>query len=277
MRTLDIAQEPTLAHDVTGTLMVPVDPRQPSGAAAEVARVLAAQASFDVELVSAVPPGCDDATVQRELRLRAREGDGGAPVRWFSLGDIDPAEGILDRASDGAATLLCLDTHARGAAAEMAFGSVSERVVRAAPVPVVACGPHVAAEPRYTRLLVGLDGSAQAEHALETAYSLALLLGAEVALREVLPPDVTMPDDVRETAYLSRVRQDAPVPILDYDTVHDRRPARALAEAAAEHPGTLLVVGTQGRSGFRRLRLGSVALDAVRHAGCPVVVVPPTA
>jgi nucleotide-binding universal stress UspA family protein len=35
----------------------------------------------------------------------------------------------------------------------------------------------------------------------------------------------------------------------------------------------LIVIGTRGRSGFRKLLLGSVASDTVMYAHCPVLVV----
>jgi nucleotide-binding universal stress UspA family protein len=35
----------------------------------------------------------------------------------------------------------------------------------------------------------------------------------------------------------------------------------------------LIVIGTRGRSGFKRLLLGSVASDTVMYAHCPVLVV----
>lgn len=64
-------------------------------------------------------------------------------------------------------------------------------------------------------------------------------------------------------------------------------PGRAVAEAACGDPATeivrfvqrngcdLIVMGTHGRSGIRRLVLGSVAETVVRHAPCSVLVVRP--
>lgn len=50
-------------------------------------------------------------------------------------------------------------------------------------------------------------------------------------------------------------------------------PADAILDAAAQHSAELIVVGTHGRSGFRRLTLGSVAESVVRRASCSVLVV----
>lgn len=46
-----------------------------------------------------------------------------------------------------------------------------------------------------------------------------------------------------------------------------------IVRAAAELDADLIVVGTHGRTGVRRLLLGSVAESVVQHAGCAVMVV----
>jgi nucleotide-binding universal stress UspA family protein len=50
-----------------------------------------------------------------------------------------------------------------------------------------------------------------------------------------------------------------------------------LAEAIDEKQPDLLVLGTRGRSGLRKLVLGSVAESAFKHAPCPVMTVGPQA
>ena len=51
-------------------------------------------------------------------------------------------------------------------------------------------------------------------------------------------------------------------------------PATELVALAHRTRAGLLVVGTHGRHGWERLRLGSVAEGVVRDAPCPVLVVP---
>jgi len=48
----------------------------------------------------------------------------------------------------------------------------------------------------------------------------------------------------------------------------------AIYEAAAKQGADLIIISTHGRTGFRRAFIGSVAEGTVRHAPCPVLVVP---
>ena len=50
-------------------------------------------------------------------------------------------------------------------------------------------------------------------------------------------------------------------------------PASAILSAAKELPAQLLVIGTHGRTGLRRLALGNVAEAVVRQAPCSILVV----
>ena len=56
-----------------------------------------------------------------------------------------------------------------------------------------------------------------------------------------------------------------------------RNPAGRILECAASLPADLIVLGTQGRSGFERFVLCSVTEKVLRKANCPVLTVPPPA
>jgi universal stress protein A len=72
-------------------------------------------------------------------------------------------------------------------------------------------------------------------------------------------------------AFLKRVDFDG-VPV-DASAVAGYCPD-AIYEAAAKEHADLIIMSTHGRTGFRRAVIGSVAEGTVRHARCPVVVVP---
>jgi nucleotide-binding universal stress UspA family protein len=61
---------------------------------------------------------------------------------------------------------------------------------------------------------------------------------------------------------------------VDTTIVEYIHPVGALAETAERRYAQLIVVGTHGRGGFPRTRLGGVALHLVHHARLPVVLVP---
>jgi nucleotide-binding universal stress UspA family protein len=137
-------------------------------------------------------------------------------------------------------------------------------------------------------IVVGVDGSAGAGAAVEFAATEAVLRGARlrvVAVWEVPATaygdglalvDSNTFDALREHA--QKVADDA---VETVGRMHpsveclavtlEGQPAEALLEASAD--ADLIVVGSRGLGGFKRLMLGSVSDQVVHHSACPVVVV----
>jgi nucleotide-binding universal stress UspA family protein len=53
-------------------------------------------------------------------------------------------------------------------------------------------------------------------------------------------------------------------------------PAGTLVTIADENKNTMIVIGTRGQSGLKRLVVGSVTDKVIRASGHPVLVVPPS-
>ncbi len=139
------------------------------------------------------------------------------------------------------------------------------------------------------RIIVPLDSSETAERSLPYATHLAQKLGAEVRLVSIVEVPVEFSSWVAsppvstayEIDYWIESRQeylDRTAAQLEGVTttsiVSLGTPATVVVEEAGEDGTSIIVMSSHGRTGFRRLVLGSVAARIVRMAKCPTVVVP---
>ncbi len=136
---------------------------------------------------------------------------------------------------------------------------------------------------RTHRIVVGVDGSAHAQRALEWAVEEARLRALPVCLVHGWFA-ASVGSDPTGMAY--GALEDAGRSLLDdarAKAAHQAPDVAIDAVLVAESPVTallteaddadLLVVGARGHGGFAGLVLGSVTDQVVRHATCPVVVV----
>jgi len=137
-----------------------------------------------------------------------------------------------------------------------------------------------------TKILVPTDFSAHADEAFRVAHALARLTGAEVILFHVAHPPAVVSEGGRllaepgkgEAANLwDRFQHiqpaDPKVRVEHQVIVADRSSASHILEILDKLGCDLIVMGTHGRSGLKRLLFGSVAEEVVRLARCPVMVV----
>jgi len=131
--------------------------------------------------------------------------------------------------------------------------------------------------PDYERILFPTDGSRDAQVALLEVVPLALSTGATVVVLEVIPAG----DEDARSAATDRQRgarrqlEQAGVAGVEC-VVEDGQPGPAIVAAVEHLACDVIVMATQGRSGLPRLLLGSVAEYVLRHAPCPLLLVPST-
>ncbi len=130
------------------------------------------------------------------------------------------------------------------------------------------------------------DYSELSEAALRYATALAHDHGARLIILHVVhtlgPENVTygemvsqrQPEGYRQRLWdeLHQVRPPDPDVRAEY-LLSEEGPVEAITRTAAERNCDLIVLGSHGRRGLRRLLEGSVAELVVRRAGCPVLVV----
>ena len=132
------------------------------------------------------------------------------------------------------------------------------------------------------RIVVGVDGSPSSIAALRYAERLAEALNVTaeaITTWEVMArPDYAAPDVPSRLARARSILDDAVgeafpagVPEGLSMSTSTGPPAERLIEQS-EHAG-MLVLGTRGHGGFAGLLLGSVSMECVAHARCPVLIV----
>ncbi|ACD19931.1 universal stress protein [Paraburkholderia phytofirmans] len=144
----------------------------------------------------------------------------------------------------------------------------------------------------YQQILVAVDGSETSQRALDTALQLAREAGAYVQPLFVVDVPIMAydvpsydPSYVRDAlleegkhvtedaaACMRRAGVAGAPRILEADPVADDV-AHCIQRAAADLKADVVVMGTHGRRGFRRMVLGSVAESFLRIAQCPVLMI----
>jgi nucleotide-binding universal stress UspA family protein len=139
---------------------------------------------------------------------------------------------------------------------------------------------------KVRKLLFPTDFSDGASLALRAAVELAADNDAELILVHVwhppyVGPEVMFPDvlaaDLRRESERELDRVKTEVVRHGFERVRTvflvGTPWNEIVHYAERHAVDLIVMGTHGRSGIKRVLLGSVAERVVRHASCPVLVV----
>lgn len=133
------------------------------------------------------------------------------------------------------------------------------------------------------KILFPTDFSTTSDDGLAMAESLARDTGAELLILHVEEPPaaygggemyygIPEPD---KTALLKMLHDVAPADVgLSYEhRLVTGDPADEIVRVADQEKCDLIVIGTHGRTGLRRLLMGSVAEAVVRRANCPVLTV----
>jgi nucleotide-binding universal stress UspA family protein len=142
------------------------------------------------------------------------------------------------------------------------------------------------------KYFVPVDFSKTSEAALEYAAKLARENRGEVVLLHVIPTSalmITGPDAATGTmiAEVEKAQLEEAQKQMD-KLVRKKRmkpgtfrslivkrgdPARVIAERAKKIRAAMIIMGSHGRTGLKRLVLGSVAERSLRYSHCPVLIV----
>jgi nucleotide-binding universal stress UspA family protein len=180
-----------------------------------------------------------------------------------------PSSLIVHEAREKKADMIIIGRRGRTGLAKVLMGSSAAKVIGHAQCNVLVV-PR-AARIEYRNILVATDGSEQAEAAVSEAVEIAKRCGSRlIAVSAILT------EEEREEARVfagdaAEMAQKAGVAVETVNPVG--KPHEAIAETAGGRGVDLIVIGAHGKSGLKKLLMGSTTEKVIGKAGCAVLVV----
>jgi nucleotide-binding universal stress UspA family protein len=181
-----------------------------------------------------------------------------------------PHAAIVATAEEVRPDLIILGRRGKHRLADIFMGSVTARVIGRSPVNVLVVprGGMVG----FQRILVASDGSPYSQAALELALAMAKqaksrLIGVAVAPEEG--------DIIEAKAIIHRMLAAASLAGVPMKGVNPQGVAAdtGIVQQAIKNEVDLIIVGSHGRTGLRKLLMGSVTERVIGGSPCPILVV----
>lgn len=203
----------------------------------------------------------------------------------------DPFDVIVETAREQQADLIVMGAHRKHLLRDIFVGTTIERVMRTgnAPVLMVNAYPNGA----YRRVLLAVDLSEASARAARAAKALGFLASSDVLIVHAFRPyakallgrtgahqDVITKHVVHTAAEVASELTS----FLDREDLNDERykilleegdPFGTIRDSVRRQNPDLLVIGTRGHTGLKRLLLGSVADEVLRQVECDILAIPP--
>jgi nucleotide-binding universal stress UspA family protein len=181
----------------------------------------------------------------------------------------DPAGAIVEEAIGKKADMIVVGRRGLKGLLKALMGEVAAKVIANAPCKVLVV-PR-AAKIEYRNLLVATDGSAHGNAAVTEALAIAKRCGSNVIALSSARDDSEMEEarvNVGGVAELGRKEGVSVETLTPLGRSHD-----AIVETAGGRGVDLIVMGTYGRTGVKKLLMGSSTEKVIGRAGCAVMVV----
>ena len=134
-------------------------------------------------------------------------------------------------------------------------------------------------------LLIASDGSEFSKNAIREAINLAKICSSKLIAVSVVKtnlefesvlPQVVEKDEQEATKHLEWVRNQAQKEGVECETIVSlgEEPYQDIIDQASKNKVNMIIMGTHGRTGMKRLMMGSVTAKVIGHASCNILVSP---
>jgi nucleotide-binding universal stress UspA family protein len=194
----------------------------------------------------------------------------------------EPYEAIVETAEDEGRDLIVMGVRGASLAHRLLVGSTTARVIGFSTQDVLVVPEKGTVG--WDRILVATDGSEYSRKAVDQALELAAHSGGMltvVAVLEISPQIYAVAPELAEEKiklpekYVEEVKELATsrgIPVEGI--VREAECANEVITDVARNKGVdIIILGSHGRTGLKRLLMGSVTESVIAHTPCPVLVV----
>ncbi len=136
----------------------------------------------------------------------------------------------------------------------------------------------------FEKILLATDGSESVKAAIQEAINIAKVCSSRLYVLsvvevnpeyEALAPNVVEKAETKTKRHVDLVKNRAKKEGISCETVvhQGEEPYRFIVDEAKKKKADMIVMGSHGRTGLRRLMMGSVTSRVIGHAPCKVLVV----
>jgi len=154
--------------------------------------------------------------------------------------------------------------------ARMLLGNVTAKVIGHSPVNVLVV--PLGASAAFQRLLVASDGSPYSQAAWELALSMAKQANSRLIGVAVAPGEGDLGEARAIIQQMRTAAKRAGVPLTGV-APEGVAPDVGIVQQAIKHEADLIVMGSHGRTGLKKLLMGSVTEKVISQSPCPILAV----
>ena len=137
----------------------------------------------------------------------------------------------------------------------------------------------------FEKILLATDGSESVEAAIQEAINISRVCSSRLFVLsvvevnpeyEALAPNIVEKAEAKTKEHVDSVKQRAEKEGISCETIvhQGEEPYRFIVDEAKKTKVDMIVMGSHGRTGLKRLMMGSVTARVIGHAPCKVLVVP---
>lgn len=186
------------------------------------------------------------------------------------------AEEIIEKSKEPDIDLVMMTAYGQAGWGRWLLGGVTSKVVRGCHKPVLVIAGEPSTSPKIDSIMVAIDGSEHSLRAFKQAAKLAQALKSELILYQAVAVPWSITDLEPELAKAQASLQELADGAKDISTrvrVYSTDGDPYILERARELKADIIVLGSHGRTGLKRLLMGSIAEEAVHNADRPIMIV----